>query len=162
MWGGISGGGFAEVVFHERKKLTASEWAGYVRAGKLTAAIKSLKPVDKRGPWHVLCDNESFLKATVSRAAYHKAKITLWQILAKSPDLNPVEKFWGWLRKRLRALDLKDMVAKRPPMGKLAYRVRVRAVCRTRKAQRVDAACARGLRKVCREVIRKGGAASRT
>ena len=133
-----------------------------VNAGNLRSALVRLSPVRPHGPWHVLCDNESFLQATVSRAAYHKAKITLWQIPAKSPDLNPVEKFWGWLRKRLRALDLKDMVAKRPPMGKLAHRVLVRAVCRSRKAQRVAAACARGLRKVCREVIRKGGAASRT
>ncbi len=61
MWGGCSGGGFAPVVFHKTKKLTVAEWQKVVASGKLARAIKSLKPVKRRGPWPVLCDNESFL-----------------------------------------------------------------------------------------------------
>ena len=44
----------------------------------------------------------------------------------KSPDCNPVERFWAWLRKRLRAMDLKDAVAKRLVLGKSVYKARVR------------------------------------
>ena len=40
----------------------------------------------------------------------------------RSTDLRPVEKFWSWLRRKLRAMDLKDAVAKRPVLGKMAYK----------------------------------------
>ena len=85
--------------------------------------------------------------------------MTLLRIPAKSPDLNPVERFWAWLRKRLRALDLADAVAKRPVLGKTAYKARVQRV-KGQKAQRVAANCAISLRKKCREVVLKKGAAS--
>ena len=74
---------------------------------------------------------------------------------------NPVEKFWAWLRRHLRALDLQDAVAKRPVLGKTAYRERVRRVLHTKKATRVARNCTLGLAKVCREVLRKTGAATR-
>ena len=110
-------------------------------------AIKDLDPVKKVGPWHVLSDNESFLRAKVCGDAHKAAKVKLWRIPNKSPDCNPVEKFWAWLRKKLRAMDLRDAVAKRPVLGKTAYKVRVRNVCRTRAAQKVAASCAKSLRR---------------
>ena len=73
---------------------------------------------------------------------------------------NPVEKFWSWLRRRLRALDSRDAVKKRPVLSKMAYKARVRAVCRSKRAQAVASACALGLKKVCREVVKKKGAAT--
>ena len=79
----------------------------------------------------------------------------------RSPDLNPVEKFWSWLRRRLQALDDDDLRRGRPPLGKKEYKQRVRRVCRSRRAQQVAAACASGLHKVCREVIAKKGAATK-
>jgi hypothetical protein len=66
------------------------------------------------------------------------------------------------LRRRLRALDLKDALAKRKPLSKTAYRRRVRAVCRSPEAKAVAAACANGLVRVCKEVVSKKGAASRS
>ena len=110
---------------------------------------------------HVLCENELFLTGRDALTEYRESKVTLWHIPARSPDLNPVEKFWGWLRKELRRRDLADMVARRAVLGKEAYRARVRAVCRSAKAKRVAKNLARGLRKVCKEVITKGGAATR-
>ena len=80
---------------------------------------------------------------------------------AKSPDLNPVEKFWGWLRRMLRNADLLDLKNKRPPLGKMAYQLRIRTICRSAKAQKVGANFARGLVNVCKEVILKKGAATR-
>jgi len=55
----------------------------------------------------VLCDNESFLEHDTSIKAYRKPRILLLHIPPKSPDLNPVEKFWGWVRKRLHKMDHK-------------------------------------------------------
>ena len=127
----------------------------------LDGAIKKLKPVSKRGPWTVLCDGESFLHCPESREAHRKVKVKLWQIPAKSPDLNPIDFFWAWMRRELRARDFADLRAKRPVLGKMAYKQRVVNVLRSAKAQRHAAACVRGLRKVCREVSLKGGAASR-
>jgi transposase len=161
LWGGLSEGGFAIVLFHDQKKLNAEAWAETVDNGNLTSAIKSLKPRSRNGPWHVLCDNESFLTARDCARAHRAAKIQLWQIPPRSPDLNPVERFWGWLRNRLRARDRADLKAKRPALTKAAYRARVQAICRTKHAQKVAKKFAQVFRKVCEEVVAKQGAASR-
>ena len=161
LWGGVSQGGFAFVHWHHQKKLTAAEWSGAVRGGALRKAILALQPVSRRGPWHVLCDNESFLRAPESRAAYERNRVVLWELPPKSPDLNPVEKFWGWLRRQLRAKDLADLAARRAPVGKAAFKIRVRNICRTKRAQRVAAAFARNLRRAAADVVRNKGAAVR-
>ena len=112
------------------------------------------------GPWHVLCDNESFLNAGECHAQYRKLKLHLWQIPPRSPDLNPIERFWAYLRKRLRKLDLQDALRGRPVLGKRAYKARVRTVVKSVHAQTVAKQIAKGYMKTCREVVRKGGAAS--
>ena len=160
LWGGCSEGGFSVVLFHSRKKLNKAEWVHGVQQNKLTDAIKKLKPVKAVGPWHVLCDNEGFMKTRDSQVACKAKGVKLWHIPAKSPDLNPVERFWAWLRKKLRQMDLADAVARRPVLGKMAYKARIRGVIKSRKAQQVAAAHAASLRKVCKEVIAKKGAAS--
>ena len=53
------------------------------------------------------------------------------------------------------------MKAKRPVLGKTAYKARVRALLKTRKANLKAAAFARGFRRVCQEVLRKKGARAR-
>ena len=110
----------------------------------------------------MLTDNESFLRAPASRAAHSKKSVHLWGIPPRSPDLNPVEKFWSWLRKELRARDLRDALAKRPVLGTTAYRARVRSVLQTRKAQRAAANMANGLKTVCKKVLAKQGRHSGT
>ena len=160
MWGGCSAGGFAVIAFHKRKKMNQVEWARAVQRGLLVKAIKALKPVKANGPWHVICDNESFLRAKMCNKAHNAAKVKLWWIPPKSPDLNPVERFWAWLRRRLRTLDLRDAVAGRPVLGKVAYRARVRAVCRSKKAQQVASNQKKLMKRVCNMVIKKKGAAT--
>ena len=41
------------------------------------------------------------MTARPSKEAYEAKGIHLWQIPPRSPDLNPIEKFWGWLQKDL-------------------------------------------------------------
>ena len=72
-----------------------------------------------------------------------------------SPDLNPIEKFWSWLGKELRRRDLKDLREGRPVLGKIAYRLRVKAVLRSPKSQQVASRCAGTLKKVCKAVVAK-------
>ena len=86
--------------------------------------------------------------------------MNLWKIPKHSHDLNPVERFWSWLKKKLRAMDLADCVANRPVLGKTAYKQRIRAVLKTKKAQQVATNCAVSLKKVCKEVVKLKGAAS--
>ena len=119
-----------------------------------------MRPVLKRGPWWVLCDNESFLRTKQSIAANRANRIKLWKLPAKSPDLNPIERFWAWLRKELLRRDLADLAARRAVLGKFAYKQRVQGILRSKKAQEVAANIAGGLRKVCKLVIKKKGAAS--
>ena len=161
MWGGIGTGGFGLVMFHKWKKVDQDEWSAAVEQGKLTAACRSARPGRQRGPWHILCDNESFLKAKATQVAHAKARVELWHIPPRSPDLNPVEKFWGWLRKRLRAMDLADLKAKRRPIQRTALKARVRRLVQTERAKAVAKNFVVGLRQVSAEVVRKKGAASR-
>ena len=60
--------------------------------------------------------------------AYRAKRIVLWDCPPKSPDLNPVEMFWGWMRKKLRRMDLADLRKKRKPLGKVAYHAKLKSV----------------------------------
>lgn len=160
-WAGISESGAAEILIHATKKASVDEWVGAVRNGKMTSALRHLKPRGGAGPWAILCDNERFLTAAECAKAYAAKNIVLWQIPPRSPDLNPIEKFWGWLRRELRRRDFKDLQEKRAVLSKAAFRARVRAILRARKTQRAAARFASGLLGVCREVKAKRGAASR-
>ena len=153
LWGGISSKGFHLLTFHPTKKLQQPEWEKALNKGALTAALPG-----STGPWTVLSDNEYFLNSPPSRALYRKLGVRLLQVPARSPDLNPIEKFWGLLRVKLRQLDLKDAQAGRPPIGKSALRQRILAVARTKAAKKAAANYIRGLRKVCLEVVAKNGA----
>ena len=129
--------------------------------GSSHGACKAVRPDRAQGPWRILCDNESFLRAPAAAAAHARARVELWHIPPRSPDLNPVEKFWSWLRARLRAMDLADLKARRVPVRKAVFEARVRSLARTVRAKRVAASIFKGLRKTCVEVLRKRGAGSR-
>ena len=161
-WGGISEDGAAPILWHlDRKKTNARDWAAAVRRGNLVAALRRLNPAKQQGPWTVLCDNESFLRARESRAAYRAQRVTLWAVPPHSPDLNPVEMFWGWLRRKLRHMDLADLRARRPPLSKAGYVARVQRLLRSRRAQAVAGRFAGRLRKTCLAVVKGRGAAAR-
>ena len=53
------------------------------------------------------------------------------------------------------------MRAKRAPVDREGLKTRVRSLFQSAKAKTVAANCAKGLRKVCREVKKKNGAATR-
>ena len=61
----------------------------------------------------------------------------------------------------LRALDLKDLHAKRKPLGKSALQARVRRVLQTRKAKTVASRIFLGFRKTCQECVDKSGRATK-
>ena len=157
LWGGISWGGFVPVLWHNTKKVKAVDWAEVVRSGAFVASLLSVNPGRTRGPWKVLCDNETFLGAKASKAAYRRENVEMVHIPSKSPDLNPVEKFWAWLRKRLRLMDLGDLRAKRPVLGKTAFKARVKRVVKTAAAKRVAANCMKDLLKVAKMVKESRG-----
>jgi hypothetical protein len=75
--------------------------------------------------------------------------------------MNPIEKFWGWIRRERRRRDLKDLNMKKAALTKPQYRARVRAVLRTRKAQTFAKNIAKSLKKACADIVLKKGAASR-
>ena len=160
LWGGIGAGGFAVVIYHPHRKVDSEAWVSdAVDSGKLVAACKKARPDRRRGPWHIICDNEGFLKK--SAPAHRRVNVELWHIPPRSPDLNPVEKFWSRLRRRLRSLDLADLLAGRAPVGKTELKARIRNLAGTEECKRVAHNCVKGLRQVCLEVRRKRGGASR-
>ena len=156
LWGGVAATGFSVVAFHARKKLKQEEWARIVADGQLASAIR-LHPENEHGPWHVLWDNERFLDARCSKAAHKQANVKLWHIPPKSPDLNPVERFWAWLRRALRHLDMQDLHAGRPVPARAAYTQRVRRLVASQRARRAAANYARSCWKTCIIVRDNGG-----
>ena len=153
-------GSFGLVIQHKDRKVTAEEWAEAVDDRCLVKALRAANPARKRGPWRVLCDNESFLRAPESVAAHRRANVQLIKIPAKSPDLNPVELFWAWLRKQMRAMDLNDLAKKRQAVGKTAYKARLLRLIKTPKAQRVAGNTMEHFIKVCKAVSKAKGAAT--
>jgi len=111
LWGGISWGGFGMVLQHPERKVTAEDWAAAVDDGSFVEALRTANPGKTNGPWKVLCDNESFLRADASRAAHRRHNIQLVRLPATSPDLNPVEMYWSWIRRQMKAMDLRDLKA---------------------------------------------------
>ena len=79
-----------------------------------------------------------FSKRMASTRSKDAQKVNLWHVPPRSPDLNPIEKFWSWLRRELRKRDLADLVAGRLPLGKMAYRKRIVNICRSAKARQVE------------------------
>ena len=100
-------------------------------------ACNRVHPGKIHGPWKVLCDNESFLRAAPSMAAYRRKNMQHIKLPATSPDVNPVEKMWGWAWKKLRKRGLADLSAGRRLLGKSAYRQRVRSLLNNPAAQEV-------------------------
>ena len=44
----------------------------------LRRAILVLNPKRRRGPWSVLCDNESFLRSAAAHRGHRSARAVLW------------------------------------------------------------------------------------
>ena len=89
-----------------------------------------------------------------------RSKIQLWDNAARSPDLNPIERFWAWLRKALLHMDMADLKAGRAVPGKTAYKERVRRLLKTARAQKAAANHAKSWRKTCQIVVKRKGGAS--
>eukprot|EP00973_Karenia_brevis_P010091 1366415-Karenia_brevis.AAC.1 len=123
LWGAISAKGYSDIVYHKTKKLSVPEWVGAIRSGHVMSAVRQLRST-RSGPYRLLCDNETFLNATACRPLYTRHKIELLHIPPRSPDLNPIERFWGWLRRELRLKDFQDLRAGRPTLGKTALKAR--------------------------------------
>ena len=161
LWGGISWGGFAVVLRHPSRKTNAEDWSAAVRKGNLEKALSAVNPHRRGRPWTILCDNERFLRARASLDAYEEAGVSLWKLPALSPDLNPVERFWAWVRRRMRKMDLADLVAKRPVLGRLAWKARLMRLVRTKAATKVAANTMAKLKRVCAQVKKTGAASGR-
>ena len=131
----------------------------YVKALRKEAKRDACAP-RKYGPWTVICDNESFLEAPAAVKAHARANVELWHIPPRSPDFNPVERFWSWVRRRLRKMDNDDLNAKRPPIGKHALQARVKALLKTRAAKRAARNYFASFRSTCVIVDKLKGAHS--
>jgi hypothetical protein len=96
LWAGIGSEGVCEILMHPRKKCNVEEWLKAMRAGKLAAACKQVSK--HKRPFTALTDNEKFLKNKDVKKAYKAKRVDILHIPPRSPDLNMIEKFWGWLR----------------------------------------------------------------
>ena len=112
-------------------------------------AEAQLKPV-KTKRLRVLCDNERLLDTKDARQPYWANQAVLEHIPASPLGLNPVDKFWGWLRQRLLEQDLEDLNKRRDVPGKQQYKNRVLQICNSKAAKTVANNYLLGLRNVGR------------
>ena len=63
------------VLQHPFCKITAEDWKEAVDDGSFVKALRGSNPGKVNGPWKVLCDNESFLRADASAAAHRRCNI---------------------------------------------------------------------------------------
>ena len=157
---GLSEYGFAPVFWHPLHKTHRHEWHDAVKDGKLLGAIKGLNPGKRGCPYTVLCAGERYLHAKRLLPLYRRKKIVMWQCPATSPDLNPVETCWGWMRRKLRKMALADLKAKRTVLQKPEYIARIKSIFRTGKAQQVANAFAWKFRSSCKQLVLRRGAAA--
>jgi hypothetical protein len=162
LWGAASADGFVPIVWHRKHKMDEDEWVEAIEDGMLKACMQALNPANRTGAWYLLSDNESFLKTTGAYKAYREQGVRLWTIPPRSPDLNPIEKFWGWLRRDLARRDLSDLGAGKNVLTKTNYLKRVQAILRSHRAQQVASNCVKRFRKDCKDVSDRGGAASKS
>ena len=52
----------------------------------------------------VILDNASFHKSQIAKEMVEKAGYTLLFLPPYSPDLNPIEKYWNWLKSKVRSI----------------------------------------------------------
>ena len=126
---------------------------------KLQEALEAVNP-GRSAPWSVLADNESFLCAPQAERAHRAIRVRLWKIPPSSPDLNPVEKMWAWVRKQIIRMDLQDLRIGKPAVSRQGLKQRLQRLLAIRKAQATTRTIALGLRKVRREVSTSGGGPS--
>ena len=87
------------------KAVAPMEFKGYcdtsvVLTWVTEALIPALKPGDT-----VIWDNATFHKSPTIREALEAAGIALLFLPPYSPDLNPIEQFWAWLKAWIRQLN---------------------------------------------------------
>ena len=100
------------------------------------------------------------LKAPAAVKAHARANVELWHIPPRSPDLNPVERFWSWVRRRLRKMDNDGLRAKRPPVDRKAMKARIVALLKTRAAKMAARNYFASFRSTCVKVDKRKGAHS--
>ena len=159
-WGGIGPDGAAIICFHKGKKIKKEEWVEEVRNGNFKTALSTVCRVKPDGDSTVLCDNEGFLDSVASKNALRAVGVKLWHTPPRSPDCNPIERFWSWVRKEMRARDLNDFIAKRPILGSMAYKQRLRCLLKSPAAQSVAKKHFHSFRETCKKVLKCKGAAS--
>ena len=160
-WGGIGAAGASVVCFHDRKKIEPDEWIDALDDDRLDAALEAAAYPNSSGTYTVICDNERFLKSPDAKRCYKASGVNLWHIPPRSPDLNPVERFWNWVRKEMRKQDLQDLLAKRPVIGETFYKQRLLALLRSPRARVVAINTFNSLPKTCALVVKRKGANSR-
>ena len=89
----------------QKKPVAPMEFKGYCNTEVVLAwvqgmLIPALQPGDV-----VIWDNATFHKSRKLARAFEEADVGLLFLPPYSPDLNPIEQLWAWLKARIRALN---------------------------------------------------------
>lgn len=93
----------------EGKVLAPMEFKGYCNTQVVLTWVKEMLLPELKPGDVVIWDNATFHKSSKLAQAFATAGIELLFLPAYSPDLNPIEKFWAWLKSWIRELNLPSL-----------------------------------------------------
>jgi len=85
--------------------LAPMEFKGYCNTDVVLAWVKNMLIPSLKSGDVVIWDNATFHKSNQLAKAFEQAGIGLLFLPPYSPDLNPIEQFWAWLKAWIRALN---------------------------------------------------------
>jgi transposase len=89
----------------EGQSVAPMEFKGYCNTEVVLSWVKNMLIPDLKPGDVVIWDNATFHRSAKLAEALKLAGIDLLFLPAYSPDLNPIEQFWAWLKAWIRALN---------------------------------------------------------
>ena len=83
----------------------------------MTEALRFLNLRNKHGPWTILCDGESFLRAKAARVAYLAKKISLWFGTCEEPRSQPSGNVLGVVAEETSLVGFGGLAEKKATVG---------------------------------------------
>lgn len=92
-------------ALRESQSIAPMEFKGYCNTDVVLAWVKEMLIPNLEPGDVVIWDNATFHKSKQLANAFEQAGIGLLFLPPYSPDLNPIEQFWAWLKAWIRALN---------------------------------------------------------
>lgn len=98
IWGGISWCGKTKIYFFDHFKEKKQRINSQIYIKVIKKAIQEIKKIYKKKEWFFIQDNAPIHKSKITMKFFKNRKIHLIEWPRRSPDLNPIEMVWSYLK----------------------------------------------------------------